>query len=228
MDHGYGGVSGLAFVAFTSTLAEAPFKQHANKSAPGVKHSMLDVYYWMLKGVTDGLIEAMNPDNKNPSEFDGPFDAAQRHLKDGISAHINDPDAKKALAARSLFSSLLSGKSGTGQVRLSLEREVEFGRAQARLAAESPHKDHIALLGLKDRVEAASDTTEALATAIGKTPGATALIAKATRQRSALAACRDTFQAIHASLTLARPHVDDALGAQIDAWIGALDAIPRD
>jgi hypothetical protein len=227
MDYGYGSVESVSFVSFTATMAQAPFKLHAIKSAPDAKTSLLGMYYWMIKGALDALIDAMNPDNKNPKEFDGPFDAAQRHLKDGISAHINDPDADKSQAARTLFNALLSGKSGTAQTNITLEREVEFGRAQHRLASESPYKGHIALLGLKDRVKAAHDATEALATAIGKTPGSAALVSRSVHQRQTLATCRETFQTIHTSLVLARPHVDDDLGAQIDAWLAALDAIPR-
>lgn len=226
-DHGYGSVDEVGFLAFEVELGEAPFVAHAIKKAPGLKASVLEVHYWTLLSVLVALRAGVTSQEEGPGALDVPFDGSQRSLRNVLLLHVQGADAKKAEAATTVFAGLLSGKSGLAQTRLTLEREVEFGRAQVSLARSAPYAALIKLLGIEAYIDAVDEATEALAAALGKVPGSSALVARGERRRVALTACRSAFQSVHASLVAARPHADEALGAVIDAWIAALDAIPR-
>jgi hypothetical protein len=130
-------------------------------------------------------------------EADRNWDGTQKRFAALVSAASHDLDPEKRAAAARLQKALLLG-AGAGQTKLKYQQEVDFGRTQLLLAKETQHATDIDTLGLAALIADITQTTDALADAIGHGEGEGRRPSE--RRRAAIAACSPTFTAVHDSM----------------------------
>lgn len=131
------------------------------------------------------------------------WDGAQKRFSGLIAIDRASTDAQEKAAADRLHGLLLLGKSGEGQTRLSYQQEVDFGRKQIRLAAETSCAADIALLGLAPVMANIAAATENLALAIGQ---GRVDLAPARQRKAAVAECVQVFGTVHRALDWLAEH----------------------
>ncbi len=123
---------------------------------------------------------------------DDDWDGTQKLLNSMLTVGLASKDPVQRAAAGRLHKILVLG-DGEKQTQLKYQQEVDFGRQQVRLMAESQHAADVALLGLESVIADIVKTTNALASAIGH--GVTGLT-PAKRKRAVTAACMNAFGAV--------------------------------
>jgi hypothetical protein len=131
------------------------------------------------------------------------WDSMQKRLSGLITVGRASTDAQEKAAADRLRGLLLLGKSGEGQTRLSYQQEVDFGRKQLRLAAETSCAADIALLGLGPAMTSIAAATENLAVAIGQ---GRADLAPAEQRKAAVMECVQVFGTVYRALDWLAEH----------------------
>lgn len=131
------------------------------------------------------------------------WDSVQKRLSGLIMVGRTSTEAEEKAAAERLHGLLLLGKSGEGQTRLSYQQEVDFGRKQMRLAAETSCAADIALLGLGPVISSVAVATENLAAAIGQ---GRVDLAPAKQRKAAVAECIQVFGTVYRALDWLAEH----------------------
>ncbi|HRI66559.1 MAG TPA: hypothetical protein PK156_20060 [Polyangium sp.] len=138
---------------------------------------------------------------------DEAWDRAQKRFSGLIAVGRMSLNDREKSAADRLHAALLLGKSGEGQTRLAYQHEVDFGRKQIRLSAETQCAADIALLGLGTVMASIASTTEELAAAIGQgRPD----LAPAKQRRAAVANCIQVFGTVYRAIEWIAEHGDRA------------------
>ena len=161
--------------------------------------------------------------------LDQAWDGSERRLNLQVAVHEASEDSAVAAAAIRVRSALLRG-AGTGQIVLTWDKEVDFGRNQVALAKTEPLSVDIDLLNLEPFINDISEKSEALAAGIGR--GAEkSTETRANRIRGALVECRQAFNRVHDDIVWHRAHTTDTqqieLLNQLEApLLGMLERYP--
>lgn len=133
-------------------------------------------------------------ESKTALAVDSEWDQLQRQLDGETYVHVTRKDEEKRAAALRLRDRLLLG-GGTGQTRLSLEKEIDWGRQQIQLAKEEPFASDIVRLSLGDLFAEIATKTEELAATIGHGESEARQF-RSLRIRGALVACQQSADAV--------------------------------
>jgi len=129
--------------------------------------------------------------------YDDAWDRAQRRLAGLIAVARMSANAPEREAADRLHNSLLLGKNGDRQTKLAYQHEVDFGRNQMRLAADSQNAADIAVLGLGTVIAHIAGATEDLAAAVGQ---GRADLAPSLQRKAIVAKCVQVFGTVYRTL----------------------------
>lgn len=199
-------VSAEGFTAFSAQLDNAPWSAidvstylGANgrlRKPVGTASAFVLLKIQLLLAVSD--VVSVLQSTSGAKGYDEAWDRAQKRLAGLIAVarmSVNDPERE---AADRLHNALLLGKNGDRQTRLAYQHEVDFGRNQLRLAAETQNAVDIALLGLGTVMAHIATATEDLATAVSRGRGD---LAPAEQRKVALVKCVQVFGTVYRMLS---------------------------
>ena len=237
MSNGYRSVDDKGYLSFEKEFEGGPWKDVSIKKydskemlAESPLMSTPLAVKWKLTATWGirSLVEAMSVGNT--VELDGEWDAAQRSFSAGVAAEEDHQDAAHRAAAGRLRSALLSG-AGTLQTQLDLDKEVDFGEKQLRLAEEKDLAADVKLTGLGPKLERIRAATLALGKGTGRVPGKNRAPARWARVRDALQECSAAFNGIHDDLVWSIAHTPsgperDKLEKLLEPFQSLLDRYP--
>lgn len=213
--YGYSFVSDKGFVAFAHDLNEGAWKEVSIKKydvpdrIPSL--SLLEAprpVVWKLRATwaIATLREILGGTSAEAlAQLDADWDSAQRKLYYQLGSASEEKDGGKREAAERLRGALLKG-GGTAQTTLSYDDEVDFGRQQLALVRNAPLAGDAKKAGLAAVIKQIEEATEALAKALGRSPGQKRSAPRSIRLREALTECSAAFNWIHQDLVWTAEH----------------------
>ena len=201
--YGYGNVSDRGFVAFDRELEEGAWKDiithdhevAAKQNIAALLTAPLPVV-WKIRlrwGIANVIAVLGAP---ALAKLDEAWDSSQRRLFHRIAIGVDSESPAIRAAADRLRDQLLTG-TGIAQTQLSCDDEVDFGLRQIALTQEGgPLAADAKKAKITDALADVQKTTEALATALGRSGGEKRK-APSKRMRDALSACVSAFNGVH-------------------------------
>jgi hypothetical protein len=204
--YGYSFVSDSGLTAFPQDLdnsawRDVPTLSFGDGDPQGV--SLLSapfssVLKWAVLSAIDSLAQAIARAPSSSTVADEGFDRQQRILDASLNLALLSDDPEEVAAAQRLKAALTLG-SGTAQTTLSYQGEVDFGRDQARLAAQPAIAADLTTLQLTERLTLIQAATERLALTLGRIDQDPALT-PSRRLILTRAACTITLNTAHSIL----------------------------
>jgi hypothetical protein len=204
--YGYSFVSDSGLTAFPQDLdnsvwREVPALSFGDGDPQGVtllSAPLSSALKWAVLNAIDSLAQAIARAPSSSTVADEGFDRQQRIFDASLNLALLSDDPAEVAAAQRLKAALTLG-SGTAQTALSYQGEVDFGRDQARLAAQPAIAADLTTLHLTERLALIQAATERLALTLGRVDQDPSL-APSKRLTLTRAACTVTLNTVHALL----------------------------